>query len=273
MGWVVIDTNQAIRAKPSFISSLLMDMEGFILSPFVLGELWNSNNYGKTIETLAKYPLRLAMTPGEVMYRVASLRRSQIVAFRPSHNLSPQKVQQGLLNPSDREIQKFVGTVIPHIRAAEGFFLSARQRVRDMLRAQGHNPHDFKFAGYSDVLQRLAVDPGNMIEWIITESVSEGGKRNVKASPQALYTAAMQNPYLWHFFNMFLWYIISFQQAWTHTYREGNISPKKDDWTDLTLSLYAAPNDIILTADGTVRKAVSAVNPDGAVRTALVEDL
>jgi hypothetical protein len=41
----------------------------------------------------------------------------------------------------------------------------------------------------------------------------------------------------------------------------------------MTLSLYAAPGDIILTADGTVRKAVSAVNPDGAVRTALVKDL
>jgi hypothetical protein len=76
----------------------------------------------------------------------------------------------------------------------------------------------------------------------------------------------MQNSYLRHFFHTLLWYQLSFQQSWTREYDEWNISIDKNNWTDITLSLYAAPGDIILSADKNVRMATSAVNLDGAIK-------
>jgi hypothetical protein len=95
MVWVVIDTNQVIRMTALPKQHLGAEIEGISLPPFVLGELLRSNNR-QPLARLAEYSVRIGMTPGEVMARIAPLRRSQIVNFRPFHNLATQKVQETL---------------------------------------------------------------------------------------------------------------------------------------------------------------------------------
>jgi hypothetical protein len=265
MSWVVIDTNQAIRLKPSLLSSQLPNMEGFILPPFVLGELWKSDDR-RPMEVLAQYPLRLGMSPGGAMERLASLRYSQIIPFRPFLNLSSQEIQRGLLNPSEEKLKKLVERMTAHIQDGTEHFLSAKKKTRDTLRSQGYDPRDFKFAGFSDALQKLCVGPHNVVTYYLSLFVSNCNTRKVRANPDALYISALKNFYLRHFFHTLFWYVLSFQQSWTKKYDKWNISIGKNNWTDITLALYPAPGDVILSADKNVRMAASAVNPDGAVK-------
>lgn len=241
MGWIIVDTNQASRAKASLIDSL--QAEGIIIPPFVLGELWNSSDR-RPLEKLADYPLRLGMTPGEVMARLTKLRLSQIMVFQPFHNLSSREVQHGLLNQSPQRMQEFVKETIPHIRAAKDVFSSARARFRNSLRSQGYDPRDFKFTDFNSVLDMATATSDNFIMWLLIEIVSECGTKTTRANCHALYAGAMKNPYLRRFFYSLLWYIVSSQQAWTREYDKWNISVKHNDWTDITLPLYAAPDDI-----------------------------
>lgn len=275
MGWVVIDTNQAIRMTASLISHQCAEIEGITLSPLVLSELLRSDNR-KPIENLAHFPVRLGMLPGRVMRCVASLRRSQIVAFSPFYNRTSQEVQRFLLDLPAQKVQKFVAEATKHIKNNGTLLESVRQEVRERLKSRGYNRRVFKPDGFAEALQKLATGPDNVIERLLMQSVSGNGTSSVRTGPHALYTGAMENPYLRHYFRTFLWYELSYQQVWGKQYSDWNLSSmnkKKNDWTDMTLSLYAAPGDIILTAEGTVRKAVLAVNPDGAIRTALAKDL
>ncbi len=271
MSWVVIDNNEAKRIPVP--SRLCANFEGITISPFVLAELFKHPPNRKYIKNLAQYPVRLGMTPGEVMYQVALLRRSRIVAFRPFHNQASEQVQKMLLDPPEQKMQEHVAETTTHIYRGSGVFKSVKQEIHDALRSQGQEPRDFKFAGFADALQKLATGPGNVLEGWLMKDVSEGGTRSVRTSPRALYMGAMQNPYLRHYYHTYLWYRLGFQEVWAEEYKDWNIPIKKNDWSDITLSLYAAPGDIILSADGTVRKAVSAVNPDRAVITALATEL
>jgi trehalose/maltose hydrolase-like predicted phosphorylase len=107
-------------------------------------------------------------------------------------------------------------------------------------------------------------------------SVSENGQRPVAvANPDELYAAVMQNPYLSRFFKTMLYYTISFSRAWDDTHQEHNFDPeeKRDDWTDITVPLYASSGDLIVTADKKLRGAVAMIDFNSEVRTALAREL
>ena len=115
MSWCVVDTNQAIRMRTLPKSLQGAPIEGITIPAFVLAELLQSTNR-EPVRNLAQYPLRLGMTPGELMHRIASLRRSQIVAFSPFHNRTSQEIQQGLLSLPSQEVEKFVAEATAHIK-------------------------------------------------------------------------------------------------------------------------------------------------------------
>jgi hypothetical protein len=267
MVWIVVDTNQAIRMKVLPEPSLGANIEGISLSPFVLGELLRSNNR-RPLENLAKYPVRIGMSPGEVMDLIARRRRSQIVTCRPFLNLPTMQVREYLLSPSlqqDRE-REFVDTVKTHIDTTGKVLRSAAEKVRNAIRRRGGNPRDYKFDGMADARQRLANGRKNVLESLLLQFVSDGGSRDIRANPRALYTGAMANPYLRHYLHTFLWYTVSILQSWSSQFAKWNRVIENNEWTDMTLPLYAAPGDIVLTDDGTVRKAVSAVSPNGDIK-------
>jgi hypothetical protein len=272
MVWVVIDTNQAIRMAGLPQQYLGAEIEGITLPPFVLAELLRSNNH-QPLARLAQYAVRIGMTPGEVMARLAPLRRSQIVAFHPFHDLTTQKVHEFLLSPPVAKAREFMESATTHISTGGQVLKAANEKVRQALRSQGRDPRQYKFSGMAHVCQVLAHGRTSVLETWLMQFVSEGGIRDVRANSRALYTGAMANPYLRHYLHTFLWYTISYQQAWTSQYADWNLSIKQNDWTDMTLALYAGPGDIILTNDGTVRKAVSAVNPDDTIKVASTMEL
>jgi|GEM_PF-6422741 len=264
MVWVIIDTNQAIRMTGLPQQYLGAEIEGIALPPFVLGELLRSNNH-QPLARLAQYAVRIGMTPGEVMARLAPLRRSQIVAFQPLHDLTTQQVHEFLLSPPVVKAKEFMESATTHIRTGGQVLKAANEKVRQALRSQGRDPRQHKFSGMSYASQVLAHGRTSVLETWLMQFVSEGGIRDVRANSRALYTGAMANPYLRHYLHTFLWYTISYQQAWTSQYADWNLSVKQNDWTDVTLALYSGRGDIILTSDGTVRKAVSAINIDGDI--------
>ena len=265
MVWVVIDTNQAIRMPELPQQYLGAEIEGITLPPFVLAELLRSNNH-QPLARLAQYTARIGMTPGEVMSRLAPLRRSQIVAFRPFHDLTAQEVHEFLLSPPVVKAREFMESATTHIRTGGQVLKAANEKVRQALRLQRRDPRQCKFSGMSHACQVLAHGRTSVMETWLMQFVSEGGIRDVRANSRALYTGAMANPYLRHYLHTFLWYTISYQQAWTSQYADWNLSVKQNDWTDMTLALYSGRGDIILTSDSTVRKAVSAINIDGDIK-------
>ena len=272
MVWVVIDTNQVIRMTSLPSRHLETDIEGISLPPFVLGELLRSNNR-QPLARLAQYTVRIGMTPGEVMARLSLLRRSQIVTFCPFHDLATQRVHEFLGSPPVDKTREFMESATTHITTSGEVLKTANEKVRLALRSQGVDPRQYKFAGMADACKRLVSGRANVLETWLIQFVSEGGARDVRANARALYTGAMANPYLRHYLHTFLWYTISYQQAWTSEFAAWNMLVKKNDWTDMTRALYAHPGDIILTNDSTVRNAVAAVNPKGDIKALSITDL
>lgn len=94
--------------------------------------------------------------------------------------------------------------------------------------------------------------------------VRNGGKRQLVVSDQSsLYNAVMQNQYFGNFFRTILYFSISFSRAWKDPIHNFDPTDQRDDWTDITLPLYAAKGDFILTADKKLRNAIAMIEPSG----------
>ena len=72
---------------------------------------------------------------------------------------------------------------------------------------------------------------------------------------------------------MILYYVISYSRAWADQAHNFDPSSTRDDWTDITLPLYAADGNIILTADNKLRTAIRMIEPSGAVLVKGVQEL
>lgn len=274
MGWLVVDTNQVSRGYALFSSNRCDDFEGISLSPLVLCELLHSNNR-QPLNDLLRWPVRLGMTPGEVMTSIATCRRSRIVDFIPFHQRTPQQVR-ALLDPANKNLKEFEQKASNHIHAWEKNMKIAIPQLRRAINAlisQGLLDRWPKFADVTQILDHLSNGVNSPVGRFIEQGVYRGGNHTVRANPKALFTGTKANPYLWRYYRTILWYVLSYSSVWGKQADRANRPPKDNDWTDLTLSLYAAPGDVILTEDKMTRLAVSAVNPDREIKTALATDI
>jgi hypothetical protein len=119
-----------------------------------------------------------------------------------------------------------------------------------------------KFNDMAEALSGLSSFREMVLDW-----AQDGGNRQFLVSDRDdLYNAVMQNQYLGNFFKTVLYFLISFSRAWQDQTHNFDPSDQRDDWTDITLPLYAARGDFILTADKKLRNAVAMIDPSGMLR-------
>jgi len=263
---IVPDTNQA-----GFIY-LNTDCEGVSLTPYVLAELLLHSNPTPRLH-LAPMPIRLGLEPAHVMEALSSMDEEGISTFEPFHremlpNYESYRELLGAMSKPEEKHLKWARRVknnnlkfcFEQISRSQGF----RKYVRDMV-AQGKLERVPKFSSSQQLIDSVGSTEGSFLGELVVSSVSSGRKRGCRIEdPKGLFKAVMGNPYLGGFFIVLLCYLISFSQAWAHSLRKLNFEPGKgrDDWTDMTLPLYARRGDCIVTADTKLKDILAVAFPD-----------
>jgi hypothetical protein len=153
--------------------------------------------------------------------------------------------------------------------------LDFRKIIRDKTSAHIINGTD-KFASIEDAFAAFGKGADSFVGSIVNDAVSEGGKRQAAiTNPDKLYDAIMANPFVGGLFKIILFYILSYSRMWDHNHSNLNFDPTadRDDWTDMTVPLYAAPGDTILTRDTKLRDAITTVYGTGNLIVKKADDL
>ena len=91
------------------------------------------------------------------------------------------------------------------------------------------------------------------------------GRTTDESMQERIFHAVMQNPHLGRFFKAILCYVLSISRWWSDQKYNFDPSSDRDDWTDVTLPLYAADGDIIVSEDRFVRRTMTLIEPSRAV--------
>lgn len=274
--WIAVDTNQASLIPEVTHIAPSLAVEGVSLSPLVLAELLLFEK-AKPRDQLARFPLRLGLETQVVMKRLAGLRVDEIEGFVPFATPAC---------PSDEEYGDLLGAIRSPSRRHKDWAHACKQsnrafgcdmqvRARKFRKAArerlGAIP---KFDSLDAVLDAVGKSGDSFLGYMVTTSISHGDTRRLATTDSGvLYAAVMANPYLRRYFTTILVYLISFSRAWSHRLRALNFDAngERDDWTDMTLSLYAKSGDAIVTKDKKLRAAAALIGAD--VRTLSAQDL
>jgi hypothetical protein len=117
---------------------------------------------------------------------------------------------------------------------------------------------------------KMTNGPDSFIGSLIVAMFTNGGRRTVTIEdPSELVRAVLANPYFRHFYHAFLCYIVSVTKVWED--RTLHREHDRNDWTDLTMALYVAADDVLVTNDNLLRAVFAAIDPD--VQVLLASDL
>jgi hypothetical protein len=280
---LVLDSNQAgilcdrLGKEPQLLS---LDV---ILPPHVLAELilWGKQTCLNHLYALRP---RVGLDPAHIMPKLASCNEDQIRTFRPFP--SPKTVNSklyhqlvnGLKGPSQRHHQWATTLKKTNKEFCGGMkerALDFRKYIRDATSA-GNLQGAYKFASMDDAFDAFGIGPDSFIGSMVIDSLSEGGKRQVAINdPDKVYGAVMENPFVGGLFKIVLFYILSYSRMWDHNHQNLNFDPTadRDDWTDITIPLYAASEDTILTQDKKLYDAIASVYGTGNLVVRKAADL
>lgn len=280
---IVLDTNQVgILCDRVQKESSLLSLD-VTLPPNVLAELilWRKRT---SINQLYALRPRVGLHLGDVMSVIASSNEDEIRAFRPFPlpTTSNSKLYDELLNAlkcpthlqhqwaTDRKAKNkdFCGLMKKKA-------LDFRELIRDKKSA-GIIQNTYRIASIEDAFSAFGKGSQSFVGSIVNASVSEGGKRQVAITdPEKLYDAVMANPFVGGLFKTILFYILSYSRMWDHNNRNHNFdpTPDRDDWTDMTVPLYAALGDTILTQDTKLCDAIATVYGTGNLIVKKAADL
>ncbi len=266
---IVLDTNQAgIFCDRVQKESRLLSLN-VTLPPNVLAELILWRKHSSLNQLYALRP-RVGLHLGDVMSGLSSGNEDEIRAFRPFP--SPTTVNSELYNelvnalkdPSALQHQWATGWKAKNkdfCGLMKKNALDFRNRIRDKKSA-GIIRGTYKFSTIEDAFNAFGIGSQSFVGSIVNASVSDGGKRQVAITdPEKLYDAVIANPFVGGLFKIILFYILSYSRMWDHNHRNLNFDPTgdRDDWTDMTVPLYAAPGDTILTQDTKLCVAIATV--------------
>lgn len=266
---IVPDTNQAGLIYPNTHG------DGVNLAPYVLAELLLYPNPKPRLH-LASMSIRLGLEPPHVMKALSRMDEEGILTFEPfpgemSPNYEIYKELLGAMSKPAEKHLKWASKVKDNnlkfcsgqISRAQGF----RKCVRDMV-AQDKLTSVPKFSSSQQLIDSVGCTEVSFLGELIVSSISSGGKRECKVEdPKLLFKAVMGNQYLKGFFMVLLCYLISFSRAWAHSLQKLNFDPSKrrDDWTDMTLPLYARRGDCIVTGDTKLKNILAVAFPEDEV--------
>ncbi len=266
---IILDTNQVgifcdqLCKEPQLLS---IDLT---LPPNVLAELILWRNQASLNHLYALKP-RVGLHLGDVMSALSSGNEDEIRAFRPfpSPTTVNSEIYNELINalkgPSHLQRQwatdwKAKNKNFGGLMKKKA--LDFRKQIRDKTSA-GIIRGTHKFATIEAAFYSFGKGAHSFVGSIVNDAVSKGGKRQVAITdPDKLYEAVMANPFVGGLFKIILFYILSYSRMWGHNHRHLNFDPAadRDDWTDMTVPLYAAPGDTILTQDTKLCDAIATV--------------
>ncbi len=273
---IVVDTNQAYKLPggPNATKARL-SVEGITLAPYVLGEILLRTKPQPTLTALRNFAdIRLGLEVGHVMEKVAGLTETEIVSFEPfSLPSSPEYnlFMQVLTNPSPQIVGR-AKQIKNNNRAFCGKMYNLSERFR--TKVQNLRLKAPKYCDMNQALVNHGAEAQSFLGSLVVSSISNGSQRSVTVKdPELLYQAVMRNHHLARFFKTILYYTLSFARVWRPQIHNFDPNTNRDDWTDITLPLYASDGDIILTADAKLRNAIRMVNPCGVVVAKSVKEL
>jgi hypothetical protein len=201
--------------------------------------LHSAGGRARTFNALRRYTLRLGVQPGEVLDDIAPLSEDGIRQYRPFRTMETEfgrNVVRVLRNnqPTPGMLtwaQTAKDNNRNFMRWLNGAATHARNRIRD------------EAIGKVDTFADVSVTARNLDSFVgstVVSTTRNGGKRTLQVDDDATFlNAVMDNPYLSHYFLGILHYVTSISRLWRS--QQMNVDPieRRDDWTDLTLLLYA----------------------------------
>lgn len=256
---IVIDSNQLFP----FLEK--MDAAGakreVTLAPYVFAEAL-LHKAQRQIDLLRRFDVLFGLEPPDVMATVAGLNEEGILGFMPydTEFTLPTMVTQEDISTAQC------------VKARNRKFGDSMSKkailFRKCLRAKEIS---CKFSDFSEMLDQLGP---LFLQSLVFESISNKNSRTLAVPDEkSLYIAVMRNRYLSRHFKIILYYSISYSRAWVDQTRNFDPSGNIDDWTDITLPLYAADGDIILTADKKLQAAIRTVECSDAVHVKIIQEL
>ena len=178
------------------------------------------------------------MQPAEMLDLVAPLEADAIARATPfpAPNSELHQLSRRLLNEADyRPAAEWAKRVkASHLKLCGGF-VALSTRVRKKIKRQRIR----RLANFPDALEQLAQGPGSFLGSLVNTSVRHKGRRSVAVqAADALYAAAMTNPYLRRYFHSLLYYVVSISRLWRDQHLNRDPASTRDDWADLALSHY-----------------------------------
>jgi hypothetical protein len=265
---IVLDSNQVgifcdrVQKEPEL---LLLDIT---LPPNVLAELILWKNKTLLYQLCALKP-RVGLSLGDIVSAIASSNQDEIRAFRPfpSHTTVHPELYDELVNaiknPSDLQQQ----WAIEKKKKNKDFC----GQMKDFAKIFRKQIHDNKAAGIIQGTHRCASmeeawnafgkGSKSFIGSIVSATIFDSKLHVAITDPEKRHNAVMANPFIGGFYRMMLFYTLSYSRMWDHNHQNLNFDPEsnRDDWTDMTIPLYAAPGDTILTQDTKLFNAIGIV--------------
>lgn len=260
--WIVLDNNQAQGAAVKRACGALQP-KGWTIPPLVLAELWLRPDGGAPT-WLDELPHRVGLETAPIMEQLARLDAAGIAQLSP-FGPHPDAFSIEVLRRSPA-----ADAVARDIKEENRRFVTHLDTCAKQVRALLATVDGFvRFDSWTAIESSFALGAESFLGSLVVESVRHAGARQVAVDPETLFTAVMNNAYLGRFYRAVLAYCVCVSGGLDQgAFRRSGVDfapGPTDDWTDLSLFLYAAPGDKILSADRRVASLARIIDPLGAV--------
>lgn len=268
-----IDANQiAELARPSRLTPEEKREITLALPPLVWEEYLLRSRPQQGLRELASYNIRFGIGVWDALESVRLLTDAQIRGFEPfvPKNSSLQKKLLADLRNCDQ-------SMITLAQENKALRKLDNRQIATTVRANAKNERDARSRGESlaliedmkDINECLRVSRNAFVgagEPLLSAESNRATSTDPLESFRPLPDAALENPYLARFFRMFSAQISAFQGMWANKDLNITASENRNDFTDMSLALYANDGDIILTNDAKFRRLFEHCEPERRVR-------
>jgi hypothetical protein len=284
---LVVDTNQVARLPGlQALRNRRSDFEGLSLSPHVLAEILLLSNPEPLLASLRRFDIRIGWTIWDALRKASGIPIEELETFHPF--LSPNdpvfdKFTDVITRPTANAVA-WANEVKDSARRFSSRMLQGALEFRDKLKALREKKKKFPEIGgegendlvkdLNDALNRIGGGPDSFLGWITLTLLMNQEHLTTPASVKLKYhEAVLNNQYLGRFVRILYCYTLSISRLWKDYHLHFDPSLRKDDWTDLSLALYVADGDTLLTEDGRLRRLLSLAEPSGRATARPIEDI
>lgn len=267
----VLDTNQAGRfLSQKRLSSDQRKATVIVIAPLVWAEIVVGHRQRESrVRAIAEYDLEFGNDVREVYRVIASMDEDAIRDFRPfvpRNSAVHQQLLQSFEQPSQQMIQyaqeirsDASADAMNLARALHGY----RKEFRDR-RSRGENLDAVEpYNSINEVVAQHLHSRSRMMQQFVGESLRGEFTSSGGLSIDERAEVILRNPYMQRFLRSVLCFHIGYANCWMNS-ELNRIDPSsnRNDYTDMTLPLYAEDGDIMVTNDRYLRATVGAIDPE-----------